>query len=201
MISGFLQPALYFSGGELLISKDWRINEDIRVKEVRLVSEEGEQLGITPIREAMDIAIEKGLDLVEVAPSAKPPVCRLMDFGRFRFEQSKREKEARKKQKIISVKEVKLRPNIEDHDFETKAKNARRFLSDGDKVKVTIMFRGREITHPDLGEKLSVKLAEQLSDISAVEKNPKVEGKNMVMILTPRLDADKLHKNEKKEEA
>ncbi len=201
MISGFLQPALHFSGGELLISKDWRINEDIRVKEVRLVSEEGEQLGIVPIRDAMAIAIEKGLDLVEVAPSAKPPVCRLMDFGRFRFEQSKREKEARKKQKIISVKEVKLRPNIEDHDFEVKAKNARRFLSAGDKVKVTIMFRGREITHPDLGEKLSVKLAEQLSDISAVEKNPKVEGKNMVMILTPRLDADKSHKNEKKEEA
>jgi translation initiation factor IF-3 len=201
LISGFLQPALHFSGGELLISKDWRINEDIRVKEVRLVSEEGEQLGIVPIRDAMAIAIEKGLDLVEVAPSAKPPVCRLMDFGRFRFEQSKREKEARKKQKIISVKEVKLRPNIEDHDFEVKAKNARRFLSAGDKVKVTIMFRGREITHPDLGEKLSVKLAEQLSDISAVEKNPKVEGKNMVMILTPRLDADKSHKNEKKEEA
>jgi len=196
-----LQPALHFSGGELLISKDWRINEDIRVKEVRLVSEEGEQLGIIPIRDAMAIAIEKGLDLVEVAPSAKPPVCRLMDFGRFRFEQSKREKEARKKQKIISVKEVKLRPNIEEHDFEVKAKNARRFLSAGDKVKVTIMFRGREITHPDLGEKLSVKLAEQLSDISAVEKNPKVEGKNMVMILTPRLDADKSHKNEKKEEA
>lgn len=196
-----MQPALHFSGGELLISKDWRINEDIRVKEVRLVSEDGEQLGIVPIRDAMAIAIEKGLDLVEVAPSAKPPVCRLMDFGKFKFEQSKREKEARKKQKIISVKEVKLRPNIEDHDFEVKAKNARRFLSAGDKVKVTIMFRGREITHPDLGEKLSVKLAEQLSDISAVEKTPKVEGKNMVMILTPRLDADKSHKNEKKEEA
>lgn len=196
-----MQPALHFSGGELLISKDWRINEDIRVKEVRLVSEDGEQLGIVPIRDAMAIAIEKGLDLVEVAPSAKPPVCRLMDFGKFKFEQSKREKEARKKQKIISVKEVKLRPNIEEHDFEVKAKNARRFLSAGDKVKVTIMFRGREITHPDLGEKLSVKLAEQLSDISAVEKTPKVEGKNMVMILTPRLDADKSHKNEKKEEA
>lgn len=148
----------------------------------------------------MAIAIEKGLDLVEVAPSAKPPVCRLMDFGKFKFEQSKREKEARKKQKIISVKEVKLRPNIEDHDFEVKARNARRFLEAGDKVKVTIMFRGREITHPDLGEKLTVKMAEQLSDICAVEKNPKVEGKNMVMILTPRLDTDK-HKNEKKEDA
>lgn len=165
------------------------------------MSEDGEQLGIIPARDAMAIAIEKGLDLVEVAPSAKPPVCRLMDFGKFKFEQSKREKEARKKQKIISVKEVKLRPNIEDHDFDVKARNARRFLSDGDKVKVTIMFRGREITHPDLGEKLSVKMAEQLSDISAVEKAPKVEGKNMVMILTPKLDTDKTHKNEKKEEA
>ncbi|HWP95720.1 MAG TPA: translation initiation factor IF-3 [Syntrophomonadaceae bacterium] len=183
------------------MSKDWRINEDIRVKEVRLVSEDGEQLGITPIRDAMAIAIEKGLDLVEVAPSAKPPVCRLMDFGKFKFEQSKREKEARRKQKVISVKEVKLRPNIEDHDFDVKARNARRFLADGDKVKVTIMFRGREITHPDLGAKLSVKMAEHLSDISAVEKAPKVEGKNMVMILTPKLDPEKAHKNEKKEEA
>ncbi len=201
MKSGFLRPAfLILLGGELLISKDWRINEDIRVKEVRLVSEDGEQLGIVPIRDAMGIAIEKGLDLVEVAPSAKPPVCRLMDFGKFKFEQSKREKEARKKQKIISVKEVKLRPNIEDHDFDVKAKNARRFLEAGDKVKATIMFRGREITHPDLGEKLLNKLASQLVEISAVEKNPKVEGKNMTMILTPKLDTER-HKNEKKEEA
>lgn len=157
-------------------------------------------MGIVPIREAMGIAVERGLDLVEVAPSAKPPVCRLMDFGKFKFEQSKREKEARKKQKIISVKEVKLRPNIEDHDFNVKARNARRFLEAGDKVKATIMFRGREITHPDLGEKLLNRLANQLMEISAVEKNPKVEGKNMTMILTPKLDTEK-HKNEKKEEA
>jgi len=148
----------------------------------------------------MGIAVERGLDLVEVAPSAKPPVCRFMDFGKFKFEQSKREKEARKKQKIISVKEVKLRPNIEDHDFNVKARNARRFLEAGDKVKATIMFRGREITHPDLGEKLLNRLANQLMEISAVEKNPKVEGKNMTMILTPKLDTEK-HKNEKKEEA
>ena len=184
-----------FLGGEHLISKDWRINEEIRVREVRLVSDDGEQLGIVPVREALGIALEKGLDLVEVAPSAQPPVCRLMDYGKFKFEQNKREKEARKKQKIISVKEVKMRPNIEEHDFQVKAKNARKFLSGGDKVKLTIMFRGREITHPELGEKLSLKFVGELTDISSVEKPPKVEGRNMVTVLIPKLD------NDKKEEA
>ncbi len=177
-------------GGEFLISKDWRVNEDIRVKEVRLVSEDGEQLGIVPIREALAMAEEKGVDLVEVAPSAKPPVCRMMDYGKFKFEQSKREKESRKKQKIISIKEVKMRPNIEEHDFQVKAKNARKFLAAGDKLKFTIMFRGRQITHPELGEKLCIQLAKELSDISAVEKQPKVEGRNMVMILVPKIEND-----------
>lgn len=135
--------------------------------------------------------MEKGLDLVEVAPSAQPPVCRLMDYGKFKFEQNKREKEARKKQHIISIKEVKMRPNIEDHDFHVKAKNARKFLSGGDKVKLTIMFRGREITHPELGEKLSLKFVSELADISSVEKSPKVEGRNMVTVLIPKLDNDK----------
>jgi len=160
------------------------------VKEVRLVSEDGEQLGIIPIRDALMMAEEKGVDLVEVAPSAKPPVCRMMDYGKFKFEQSKREKEARKKQKIISIKEVKMRPNIEEHDFQVKAKNARKFLTEGDKLKFTIMFRGRQITHPELGEKLCLKLAAELSDISAVEKSPKVEGRNMVMILVPKIEND-----------
>lgn len=137
------------------------------------------------------MALEKEMDLVEVAPSAKPPVCRLMDYGKFKFEQSKREKEARKKQKIISVKEVKMRPNIEEHDFQVKAKNARKFLSAGDKVKVTIMFRGREITHPEIGEKLSIKLTEQLADISTVERLPKIEGRNMVTILMPKMETEK----------
>lgn len=178
-------------GGEHLISKDWRINEEIRVREVRLVSDDGEQLGIVAVRDALGIALEKGLDLVEVAPSAQPPVCRLMDYGKFKFEQNKREKEARKKQKIISIKEVKMRPNIEEHDFQVKAKNARKFLSGGDKVKLTIMFRGREITHPDLGEKLSLKFVRELTDISSVEKLPKVEGRNMVTVLIPKLDNDK----------
>ncbi|MGI5880916.1 MAG: translation initiation factor IF-3 [Syntrophomonadaceae bacterium] len=173
------------------MSKDWRVNEDIRAKEVRLVAEDGEQLGIVSIREALEIALQKGVDLVEVAPSAKPPVCRLMDFGKFKFEQSKREKDARKKQKIISIKEVKMRPNIDEHDFQVKAKNARKFLNAGDKVKVTIMFRGREITHPDLGEKLSLKLVGELADVSAVEKPPKVEGRNMVTILIPKIESIK----------
>ena len=195
-IASFCELAFFIIlGGEQLISKDWRINEDIRVREVRLVSDDGEQLGIVPVREALGIALEKGLDLVEVAPSAQPPVCRLMDYGKFKFEQNKREKEARKKQKIISVKEVKMRPNIEEHDFQVKAKNARKFLSGGDKVKLTIMFRGREITHPELGEKLSLKFVRELTDISSVEKPPKVEGRNMVTVLIPRLD------NDKKEEA
>lgn len=156
-----------------------------------MVSEDSEQLGIVPIREALAMAEEKGVDLVEVAPSAKPPVCRMMDYGKFKFEQGKREKESRKKQKIISIKEVKMRPNIEEHDFQTKAKNARKFLSAGDKLKFTIMFRGRQITHPELGEKLCLKLARELSDISAIEKQPKVEGRNMVMILVPKVDSEK----------
>jgi len=149
------------------------------------VSEEGEQLGITLIVDAMRIAAEQSVDLVEIAPTAKPPVCKLMDYGKFKYEQSKRDKEARKKQKVVELKEVKLRPNIEDHDFETKARNAQRFLNDGDKVKVTIMFRGREITHPDQGRILCLRLAELLGEEAVMEREPKVEGRNMVMILTP----------------
>ncbi|QGT99720.1 Translation initiation factor 3 [Candidatus Syntrophocurvum alkaliphilum] len=141
-----------------------------------------------PVREAQETAQNRGFDLVEIAPSANPPVCRLMDYGKHKFEQSKREKEARKKQKVISIKEVKMRPNIDEHDFQTKTKNARKFLNSGDKVKFTIMFRGRQITHPEIGKQISEKFAEQLSDISSVEKPPKVEGRNMVMILVPKQD-------------
>lgn len=130
------------------------------------------------------------MDLVEVAPQAKPPVCRIMDYGRYRYEQSKREKEAKKKQKIITVKEVKLRPNIDDHDFNVKARNAIRFLKDGDKVKATIMFRGRQIVHPDIGRQLLVRLAEQVKDLATVERQPKLEGRNMIMILAPKVNQD-----------
>ena len=137
-------------------------------------------------RAAQQLAVERHLDLVEIAPTAKPPVCKIMDYGKFRYEQQKREKEARKKQKTFDIKEVKLRPGIEDHDFNVKYKNAVRFLEDGDKVKVTIMFRGRQLSHPELGEVLLNKMAEQLKEIAVVERVPKLEGKNMIMIVAPK---------------
>lgn len=168
------------------ITKDFRINDEIRAREVRLVDQDGAQLGIVSIRDALRLAEEKQLDLVEVAPGAKPPVCRIMDFGKYRYEQSKREKEARKKQRVVNIKEVKLRPNIEDHDFLVKVRNTERFLKDGDKVKVSIMFRGREIVHTQLGQKLLVKLAGEIGDLALVERQPRLEGKNLIMILTPK---------------
>ncbi len=163
-----------------------RINDEIRAREVRLVDEDGGQLGLLSINEALDIAREKGLDLVEIAPSAKPPVCKTMDYGKYKYEQSKKEKEVKKKQKTINVKEVKLRLNIEENDFMTKARNAIRFLKDGDKVKVTIMFRGREITHSQLGLELSRKFAETTSEYGKVERAARLEGRNMIMILVPK---------------
>ena len=162
------------------------INSKIKAKEVRLVGTEGEQLGIMLLEDALVIAREKNLDLVNIAPQAKPPVCRIMDFGKYKFEQSKREKEARKKQKTTSIKEVKMRPNIEAHDFQVKVRNALRFLQNGDKVKASIVFRGREITHPELGTTLCKKFAEELQQISNVEREAKIEGRNMVMILSPK---------------
>jgi translation initiation factor IF-3 len=163
-----------------------RINEEIRVKEVRVVSNTNEQLGIMPVKEALRLALEQHFDLVEVAPTAKPPVCRIMDFGKFKYEQQKRDKEAKKKQKVVTVKEVKVRPNIEEHDFNVKFKNAQRFLEDGDKVKVTIMFRGRELSHPELGKQVLEKMAAQLKELATVEREPKLEGKNMIMILAAK---------------
>lgn len=163
-----------------------RINEEIRAREVRVIGSDGEQLGIMSGREAQQLAYEKHLDLVEIAPTAKPPVCRIMDYGKYRYEQQKREKESRKKQKTFDIKEVKLRPGIEEHDFNVKFKNAVRFLEDGDKVKVTIMFRGRELSHPELGEVLLNKMAAQLKEMAVVERQPKHEGKNMIMIVAPK---------------
>ena len=165
-----------------------RINEEIRARELRLVDEAGEQLGLFTLADALKLAEEKGLDLVEIAPGGKPPVCKTMDYGKFKYEQSKKEKEVKKKQKTISVKEVKLRLNIDDNDFMTKARNAIRFLEDGDKVKVTIMFRGREITHSELGLKLSRKFAEITSEVGKVEKLAKREGSNMILILAPKTE-------------
>lgn len=163
-----------------------RTNEEIRAREVRVIGSDGEQLGIMSGREAQQLAYEKHLDLVEIAPTAKPPVCRIMDYGKYRYEQQKREKESRKKQKTFDIKEVKLRPGIEEHDFNVKFKNAVRFLEDGDKVKVTIMFRGRELSHPELGEVLLNKMAAQLKEMAVVERQPKLEGKNMIMIVAPK---------------
>lgn len=165
--------------------KELRINEEIRASEIRLVTD-GEDNLILPLREALAHAAEKGLDLVEISPSAKPPVCRVMDYGKYRFEQLKREKEAKKNQHVVQLKEVKMRPNIDGNDFETKAKNAERFLIEGDKVKATVMFRGREITHQENGRALCARLIERLSEVATVERNPKVEGKNMSIIFNPK---------------
>ena len=172
-----------------------RINDEIRIREVRVTDANGEQLGVMLTRDALKLAEEKHLDLVEVAPKARPPVCRIMDFGKYRYEQQKREKEVRKKQKIITIKEVKLRPNIEQHDFEVKLKAAQRFIEEGNKVKVTIMFRGRELSHPELGGELLDKLAKALEEVVQVERAAKLEGKNMTMILSPK--AQKAQKTKK----
>ncbi|NLY84412.1 MAG: translation initiation factor IF-3 [Acholeplasmataceae bacterium] len=173
----------------MVISKEsLRINEEIRAREVRVVADDGEQLGIMSGRDALNLALERHMDLVEIAPNAKPPVCRIMDYGKYRYEQQKRDKEARKKQKTFDVKEVKLRPGIEDHDFDVKFKNAVRFLEDGDKVKVTIMFRGRELSHPELGEVLLIKMAKKLEGLAVIERAAKLEGKNMIMIVAPKIN-------------
>jgi translation initiation factor IF-3 len=150
------------------------------------VDETGKQLGIVSTREALRLAQEKNLDLVKVAPDARPPVCRIMDYGRYKYEQSKREKEARKKQKIITIKEIRMRPNIDEHDYNVKVKNMQRFLGDGDKVKVTIRFRGRQMTHTDAGKTLLERMAEQLKDLGLVEREPRLEGNQMIMIMAPR---------------
>lgn len=161
------------------------MNGDIREKEVRLIDSEGEQLGVVAIAEAMALAEEKGLDLVNISPKAVPPVCKIMDYGKFRFEQAKREKEAKKNQRVVEIKEIRFSPKIDVHDFEVKAKNAAKFLENGDKVKVTVRFRGREMAHTQIGYELHKKFAEVCSELSTIEKEPKLEGRQMVMFLAP----------------
>ena len=160
-------------------------NEDIREKEVRVVNQEGEQLGVMSSADALKLAQSKGLDLVNIAPTAKPPVCKIMDFGKYRFELQKREKENKKNQKIINIKEVQLSPSIDTNDFNTKCRNAMKFLSKGDKVKVTVRFRGREVSHSEIGEALLKKFAESVSEVGNVDRPPKLEGRNMTMFLSP----------------
>jgi len=162
------------------------INEQIRDKEVRLVGEGGEQLGIMSSREAMRLAEEAGVDLVKIAPTAKPPVCKLTDYGKFKYEQARRDKEAKKKQKVIEIKEIRLSPNIDTNDLNTKVSAARKFLSKGNKVKMTLRFRGREMAHMYKSKHILDEIAESLSDISVIEKAPKVEGRSMTMYLTEK---------------
>ncbi|WP_217587082.1 translation initiation factor IF-3 [Lentibacillus saliphilus] len=161
------------------------VNEKIRAREVRLIDSNGDQLGVKSRQDALEIATKRNLDLVLVAPNAKPPVCRIMDYGKYRYEQQKKEKEARKNQKIIQVKEVRFTPGIGDHDFNTKLKNARKFLEKGDKVKAAVRFRGRMITHKELGREVLDRLAEEVKDIATVESRPKMEGRNMFIMLAP----------------
>lgn len=174
-----------FSRGPVPNTDEHRINERIRVPEVRLIDEKGGQVGIVPTAQALQMAKDRGLDLMEVAPTARPPVCKITDYGKFKYEKKKKENEARKKATVIKVKEVQLRPSTDDHDRDYKFRNIRGFLEDGDKAKVTVLFRGREITHTEPGMVLLKMLAEQMQDIAIVESPPKLEGKKMMMILAP----------------
>ena len=169
-----------------LISTELTFNEGIRDIEVRVIGADGAQLGIMPTEKALQLAEEARLDLVKIVPKAQPPVCKLMDYDKHRFEQAKREKEARKNQKVISLKEVQLSATIEENDIQVKAKNAVKFLKAGDKVKVTIRFRGRQITHSEIGYKVMKEFAERISDVAVIERMPNLEGRHMIMILVPR---------------
>jgi len=168
------------------IIKELQINEEIREKEVRLIDVDGTQLGIVPIKKALEIANERRLDLVNVAPTANPPVCRILDYGKYKYELTKKEKEARKNQKIINVKEIRLTPNIEEHDLQVKANRAIEFLKDGDKVKVSVRFKGREMGHTEMGEEVLKDFLKLVDEYGKVEKEAKMEGRNLVVILVPK---------------
>ena len=170
------------------IKQELPINGQIRAREVQLIGDEGEKLGVVSLREALEIAEEKKLDLVLVAPNSKPPVCKIMNYGKYKFEQAKKEKEAKKKQKTLEVKELRVTPNIEEHDFEFKSKNARKFLIAGNKVKITVRFRGREVNNAKAGEAVLDKFIENLEDVATVEKKPKLEGRNMFTILAKKAE-------------
>ena len=177
----------FIEGGASVISSvTHQLNEEIRDKELRLIGSEGEQLGIMSADEALKIADEQGLDLVKISPQAVPPVCKLMDYGKFRFEQGKREKEARKNQHVVEIKEIRMSPGIDTGDFNVKLKNAHKFLADGNRVKVSVRFRGREMAHTEIGKKLLDEFAEQCAEVSSVDKGAKLEGRNMSMFLSPK---------------
>ncbi len=170
------------------ISNNHMINEQIRDREVRVIDDQGNQLGLMSSRDAQRIAKERNLDLVKIAPKAKPPVCKIIDYGKFRYEQTKKDKENKKKQTIVSLKEVRMSPNIEQHDIDTKMKNGRKFLTKGDKLKISVRFRGREMAHTSIGREMLLRFAEELSDLADIEKRPKMEGRSMTMFLVPKKD-------------
>ena len=170
------------------IKQELPINEQIRLKQVQLIDDEGQKLGVMDTREALDIAYEKNLDLVLVAPNGNPPVCKIMNYGKYKFEQAKKEKEAKKKQKVYELKELRITPNTEEHDFNFKAKNARKFLEDGCKVKITVRSRGRELNYASQGESILNEFIENLADIAVPEKKPVLEGKNMFIILAKKAE-------------
>jgi translation initiation factor IF-3 len=174
-----------YSRRETAINERTRVNQQIRISPVRVIDPEGEQIGILPIEKALETAEELGLDLVEVAPMARPPVCRIMDYGKFRYEEQRKAREARKKQHRVELKEVKLRPGIEDHDFDFKARHARRFLEEGNKVKVTMMFRGRQMAHPEIGREVMDRMVAEIADVGKVESHPTMEARSMTMVLAP----------------
>ena len=163
-----------------------QINDEIRDREVRLIGDEGEQLGIMSAEAALQIAAEREMDLVKIAPGSNPPVCKIMDYGKYRFEQTKKEKEAKKNQRVIEIKEIRMSPSIGDNDFNTKLKNGQKFLTDGDRVKVSVRFRGREMAHTEIGAQLLKDFAEKCADIANMDKAPKLEGRNMSMFLSPK---------------
>lgn len=169
-----------------IANQDYLINEEIKAPEVRLIGDDGEQLGIMSGEEALRIAEEKEMDLVMIAAGGKPPVCKIMDYGKYRFEQSKREKEAKKKQRVIEIKEIRMSPSIGENDFGTKLRSGQKFLAEGNRLKVTVRFRGREMAHTNIGEKLLRDFAERCSGLASMDKNPKLEGRNMSMFLSPR---------------
>ncbi len=170
----------------MAIAIDLMINEEIRDREVRVIDENGEQLGVMLTQKAIELAEERGLDLAKIQPTAKPPVCKLLDYDKYRYEQSKRERENRKNQRVVSIKEVQLSATIEENDVLTKAKNALKFLQDGDKVKVSIRFRGRQITHSEIGLKIMQDFAKRCEEVSTVERRPLIDGRHMIMILAPK---------------
>ncbi len=163
-----------------------RMNERIRIREVRLIDDEGAQLGVMPTRDALDLARSKGLDLIEVSPTANPPVCRIMDYGKFKYDEAKKKRDTQKKAKTTEIKGIRLRPGTDDHDLQFKVRDAQRFLQEGDKVQVTVIFRSREASHPEIGRAQLQRLAEGTSEVAVVEQSPTLEGRRMTMLLAPR---------------